>query len=140
MEFPVVKCKHCGKEEKASYVEATKSRMVKEERCFTCDYWLELAKQHAKDEKCFVVAEDSPSMRPGEHLQDGGFTGGNTKWNGFGGRLFEIEFLDGRKSKSNNVWYQGPVPERFKHLFTRKARVIEPTGKADKALNNGSFV
>lgn len=33
---------------------------------------------------------------------------------GFAGRRFDIEFFDGRKVTSHNLWSQGPIPERFR--------------------------
>ena len=139
MDYPIVKCQHCGAEEKASYDIATKTRMVENNRCFTCDYWLELSNEHVKDENCFVVADNSPSMHPGVHLFIGKESNEKSIFKGFGGRKFEIEFSDGRKVISTNVWYQGPVPLRFKHLFTRFAKVNKSAEKAEGVHRRGGF-
>lgn len=44
---------------------------------------------------------------------------------GFDGRRWEIEYLDGRPSVvTNDLWYQGRVPERYRVLLPDNARFM----------------
>ena len=38
----------------------------------------------------------------------------NLLFKGFGGARFDIEFFDGRKIVSHNLWCQGDIPEEFR--------------------------
>ncbi|MGW4792213.1 hypothetical protein ACWEPC_07335 [Nonomuraea sp. NPDC004297] len=48
-------------------------------------------------------------MVDGEHYAIGGDTGG---FRGHGGRHFDIEWFDGRRATTQNLWHQGTVPPR----------------------------
>ena len=43
---------------------------------------------------------------------------------GFGGREFRIKFKDGRIVVTHNLWYNGVVPKRFKHLLKNTAEFV----------------
>ena len=63
---------------------------------------------------CFHVDKD------GEIAQaSGGFAG-------FSGRRFDIEFFDGRKAATNNLWYQGDIPTDYDESLPDNARFLKP--------------
>lgn len=45
---------------------------------------------------------------------------------GFGGRRFDIEFFDGRKISTNNLWYQGVIPTDYDETLPDNAKFLEP--------------
>lgn len=49
---------------------------------------------------------------------------------GYGGRRFDIEFFDGRKVTTTNLWYQGVVPLRWRERFPDNARFATAGGEA----------
>lgn len=122
-EYPTVTCRHCGKTEEACYVEERKKSMVDNNHCFSCDFWMDLVKRHARDENCVAVSKDSTGLRPFSHVTIGPETTSPHAFRGFGGSKFEIEFADGTKRVTTNLWHQGEIPERFRYLFTRWAKV-----------------
>lgn len=43
---------------------------------------------------------------------------------GHGGREFKIEFNDGRKITSRNIWYQGEIPQSYRKLLPDNAKFV----------------
>lgn len=43
-------------------------------------------------------------------------------YNGYAGRRFAIEFLDGRQVITHDLWYQGPIPPVFRDRLPDNAR------------------
>lgn len=96
--------------------------MEKENVCNSCAFWLE--KIALTDENTVVVngtrytiGKEDPTLY----------------FKGFGGREFNIEFFDGRKVVSHNLWCQGNIPERFRSypelqdnaLFVQRIKEID---------------
>ena len=77
--------------------------MEKEHVCFSCAFWLE--KIALTNENTVIVNGERYTI--GEENPD-------LYFKGFGGAEFNIEFFDGRKVVSHNMWYQGKIPERFR--------------------------
>ena len=48
------------------------------------------------------------------------------EFRGFGGREYDIEFLDGRKVTTRNLWYQGPIPPKYLIQIPDNARWVHP--------------
>jgi hypothetical protein len=40
---------------------------------------------------------------------------------GFGGRRFKIQFFDGRNIETNNLWFQGEIPDQFRSMLPDNA-------------------
>lgn len=59
----------------------------------------------------------------GEHYRIGA---GKTTFRGFGGRRFDIEFLDGRKVTTRDLWHQGVIPPKWRERFPDNARFVTP--------------
>ncbi|MEV0556320.1 hypothetical protein AB0I27_23060 [Streptomyces sp. NPDC050597] len=47
---------------------------------------------------------------------------------GFGGRRFAIEFLDGRRIVTHDLWHQGVVPPKWRERYPNNARFVQPGG------------
>ena len=70
-------------------------------------------------------------MINGQHYRIGANNGRSTTrrpaFRGFGGREFEIEYLDGgRRITVNDLWYQGPIPPAHRDRFPDNARFVNP--------------
>lgn len=90
-----MKCIICGKEiEKSCYSNA----VLCSSECFHENFWNECL-----DETAIIVN--------GECYHDGGKKQGSDFLLGFGGSFFKIKMNDGRIIETNNLWYNGPVPE-----------------------------
>jgi len=76
--------------------------------CHTCWYWLE---QHTIGGGVIV---GKVHYRIGE----------STSFKGFGGRKFKLLFEDGQILETDNLWYQGVVPERFLNMFENHATFL----------------
>lgn len=92
--------------------------------CFTCAFWHERMEMADR-----IVIDDDGKF---------GFKGvgmyclGNPAWSingtaglGFGGHIFMIEYFDSRETiRTNNLWYNGRVPEHFLDRIKVNARFI----------------
>ncbi len=101
-------CRRCGKVEEMHY--ATDLG----DACFSCWFWFE--KVGLKDQPEVVRVNHRHYMIADED--------GSRYVRGFGGARFEIEFFDGRKVTSTNLWYQGQIPEDFWLDLPDNARFI----------------
>lgn len=82
---------------------------------FDSDYWLQ---QVDSDPAARVVVG-------GTHYRLGPNRPGNNDLKGFAGRRWEIEYLDGRPSVvTNDLWYQGKIPEQYRSLIPDNARFV----------------
>ncbi|MEV0617635.1 hypothetical protein AB0I81_30240 [Nonomuraea sp. NPDC050404] len=59
----------------------------------------------------------------GDHYAIGDDTGG---FRGHGGRRFDIEWFDGRKTTTRNLWHQGEIPPEWRHRYPDNARFVQP--------------
>lgn len=110
----VVACIECGGSDPAGYVPETRERMLARSLCFTCLFWLDRIEAQADPKACVVN---------GNSYHDAGKrTGTPDHCLGFGGRQFRIVFTDGRVIETNNLFGQGPVPERFRDRLPDTAR------------------
>ncbi|WP_067184506.1 hypothetical protein [Microtetraspora niveoalba] len=50
---------------------------------------------------------------------------GKGSFQGFGGRRVDIEFFDGRKVTTTDLWHQGTVPPKWRHRFPNNARFVQ---------------
>lgn len=104
-----MKCEICGKEiEKSSYI----GNVLCSSECFTKNYWLERVKR--KDVPTQVVIGGQVFQIASEDSDRG--------VRGFGGRRFVIEFFDGRKVITTNLWINATIPEEFIEQLPDNAR------------------
>lgn len=80
--------------------------------CFSCAFWMEkvdLDKQGISIRvkgKHYIVGKDFSYSK------------------GFGGKHWKIKFHDGREIETNNLWFQGVIPERFRNRLPDNARFV----------------
>ena len=111
-----MKCKICGKEDDPDrYYDDFGVLMKKKQLCFNCVLWERRLEEDAKlpphtycviDGTHYVIEPDAP----------------NAPFQGFGGARFQIEFNDGHKVITHNLWCQGDIPEHFKDKFPDNAK------------------
>jgi len=103
-----MKCKYCGQEiEKDRYFKEVENRMLQNEACFECNFWLE--KINAKWDKYQI-----PFRYKHEHyIADINPAHKNSSFKGFGGKKVQVTFDNKEIKTFDNVWYQGEIPERF---------------------------
>ena len=112
-----MKCKICGKEEDPSHW-TNQSEMEKHQMCFSCNFWRNMLEKDAKrkshtvcmiDGTHYVIEPDDP----------------NAAFQGFGGAEFQIEFNDGHKVITHNLWCQGEPEGAWKEKFPNNARFVK---------------
>ena len=99
-------CKYCKKEKPLPFIPAEVAYLLAGNRCFDCDFWYKLS----------VMADDPGMVRVGgEHYHIGSeYEKENNR--GFGGRKFVIKFFCGKTVTTENLNYNGVVPEEWKKL------------------------
>lgn len=100
------KCRICGKTDNLSnWFECYQTQLMEKEHvCFNCAFWFEKIAQTNEN----TVVVDGVRYTIGEENP-------NSYFKGFGGAEFNIEFFDGRKVVSHNLWRQGEIPEHFRN-------------------------
>jgi len=109
-------CKICGKLEPAEYFPEIREILRKKQICFECWHWLGLIKKK----------NDPRSIRIKHHHYWVGDGKGSFK--GFGGRYFKIKLFNGKIIETNDLWYQGEIPERFWKDLSDNAELINLKG------------
>lgn len=111
---PIVHCKCCGHDEMCVWNEETNAKLVKNSMCFTCDYWEGSASRVARS-----VGMKFPTAVVVHNKEDGGpmvyFVANEMPqfrglMRGYGGDRFIIDFDDGRKMASSNMWSGQKIP------------------------------
>lgn len=81
-------------------------------------YWMRQVDGDEEDQRGVVV--------DGVHYRLGPNKPGRGEFKGFGGRRFEIEWLDGRPSVvTNDLWYQGRIPDKYRILLPDNAKFVQ---------------
>nr|WP_319393438.1 hypothetical protein [uncultured Desulfobacter sp.] len=101
-------CQCCGK----TYIKNLNPDVYLERNCFECSFWL-LKTEYYED------LTDRRVVVDGNHYMISAVT--DTYPKGFGGRQFIIQFFDGRIIKTNNLWSQGSIPDRFREMLPDNA-------------------
>ena len=108
------KCCICGKEEDPSHW-INESEMREHKMCFSCNFWREMLEKDSKrsphtwcmiDGTHYVIEPDEP----------------NSAFQGFGGAKFQIEFNDGHRVVTHNLWCQGEPENYWREKFPDNAR------------------
>lgn len=121
--IPESPCVHCGRLFSTNYVEDVEARLLKHNRCHTCDFWITLAEEKANNR--VVVG--------GVHYQDGGQKSGPRDFLGFGGKKWIYQREGEAVKVTNNMWFQGEIPERFRTLLPDNARFLTDQEYAELA-------
>ena len=118
-----MKCVICGKEiEKSQYSNA----VLCSGACFYKNFWNEIV---AEKEQHIIIN--------GECYRDGGNVDNPNYYDflGHSGRRFWIRFFDGREITTNNLWYQGKIPDEFLSQLPNTAEFFYPEQpKGEKLL------
>jgi hypothetical protein len=77
---------------------------------FLLDFWTE---------KISIRNDSNVARIGGEHYMIG-----TTELKGFGGKIFKIEFFDGRIVITDNLWNQGTIPESYRMVLQDNAKFI----------------
>ena len=113
-----ITCHICGEVEEDSYLDTPGERaathMWEEKLCFECYYWMGYVKE--KDHPYSVRVN-------GRHYTIGP---DNTWPRGIGGN---IQFFDGTVCRSNNIWCQDEIPERFREMLPDNAEFFKKERK-----------
>ncbi|KKN43895.1 hypothetical protein LCGC14_0698440 [marine sediment metagenome] len=98
---------------RAAYMEPTRSQMVENQHCFSCNFWSR-----------WVTTIDSPThlVIEGTHYIVGRESSAHRSSRGFGGSRFDIVTNDGRTITTTNLWRQGEVPDHFRDVLPDNAR------------------
>lgn len=108
------KCSCCDAYYKTSYIEPTKSEMLKNNMCFTCNLW----SKRGISSRNIIVGNVYYTISPDLPQSYTGFRG-------FGGSKFIFQIhKTGEYVVSSNVWHGGHIPDRFKHLYPENARQL----------------
>ncbi len=111
-------CHLCGSPiELESYDQKSRlTKKMKHERlCFNCAFWTDKFENPPKGRE--IINGSHYILHPWNNDRFGRF-------NGFGTGGFYILHNDGTVLRSNDVWFQGNIPERFKDKFPNTARAI----------------
>lgn len=95
-------------------------RMVRTGECFECAFW-ELRCKAGAD---LVINHFVYSIGYEPADEDARYRARQRSDLGMSGRRFDIEFFDGRKYTTHNLWAGGEIPERFRVRLPDTARFI----------------
>lgn len=84
--------------------------------CFTCQFWTEKMVPHFRD-------SPMTARIGGRHYRIGPERAGGFR--GFGGARFIIQFHDGRKVVTTNLWSQGEIPEAYREQLPDNATFVK---------------
>lgn len=102
-----------------------------EKYCFTCAFWHYQAdkdKDPSAPNRGIVIRGSNPvCMVHYCFAKEQPYSHDRATMRGFGGRTFNIRFLDGNDTPivTNNLWYQGDIPRWLEYLFMINAEFAE---------------
>lgn len=108
-------CDLCGqKDDFSDYALSSKYLRIMQKRhiCFQCAFWMDLAATPLPNREIISGCHFTvlPTTKRPHQVT-----------NGLGGKEFYIRRIDGTLIKSNNIWYQGRIPQHFKEFFPNTA-------------------
>lgn len=81
---------------------------------FTKRFWIERLEMYRNDRNNEIAVIDGRFYSIADE---------NSKYfRGFSGHKFVIEFFNGTKKTTTNLWHGGDVPEEFQYLITNNAK------------------
>lgn len=116
-------CRECGQPASANYMSPTRERMLRDQLCFSCLYWIEIIEGRKNPQvaiaggRYYIVHPYVERAGSGQSL-------------GFGGARFHFRFKDGRDVRSNDVWNGSEIPARFRARLPDNAVLL---GEDDRA-------
>lgn len=109
-----MKCRICGKEENPSNW-TNEDDMKEHQMCFTCNFWRDMLEEDKKrpEHTCCMIDGTHYVIAPEDE---------QTYFRGFGGAKFQIEFKDGTRVVTTNLWCQGEPKGYWKQYFPDNAK------------------
>ncbi len=111
--FEQVACVVCGKPFDNSDLEREDGDLL-DTHCHTCAFWTQHIVLFLSGDPAIVIV-DGAHYRLGDD---------SNRLKGHGGRKFIIHYNDGRTITTNNLWYQGIIPDRFRNTLKDNATFI----------------
>ena len=106
-------CRECGSPIWLQWMAPRDAELVKHLECFGCNHWMRIVR--AGPEIVVEVIRHGTQKPERHHYQCGTKTKPGP-YNGFGGHRWIIEFFDGRRVETCDLWHQGTIP---KHLYDK---------------------
>lgn len=109
------RCAECGDLRFGEWQASTQQAVDEQGVCFTCWFWRERVKEHGPN--VAIVNGHRYTISPDPPRGYQGFVG-------HGGAEFCIQFHDGRKVVSHNLWAQGRIPRHFHDRLPNNAAFV----------------
>ncbi len=108
-------CSECGQRDLLCWMDSKRDLLLSRKLCFDCSHWFDwvqfIANESHKrvviDGRCYTVEPDRGSANAG-----------------FGGSRFDIEWPDGRRVTTRNLWHAGAVPDHWRARLPDTARFV----------------
>lgn len=107
-------CRVCGEHETGSWIDKRAQWMERQQLCFSCSVWEETLPR--RDDPHIVRVKGTQYVI-GEERDNGGFRG-------YGGARWNIEFFDGRRVTSTNLWCNGDIPPHYRDQLPDNASFV----------------
>lgn len=112
------RCRECGDPEPGEYMEPTQTQMRERGLCCGCNFWTNrLAVLGPNSATVGGISYEIERERPDLRLHERHVLG-------HGGAAFEVEFFDGRRVRTTNLWSCGEVPKHFRGRIPDNARFV----------------
>lgn len=112
------RCHICRTVEFGTWCEPMRTEVIIQKICRTCHFWMGIIEEY-KSGHTFVCG--------GHARSDGGDKPGNsnTRWLGHAGHRWYFRMADGKEFTTNNLWYRGEVPERWRDQLSDNATQLK---------------
>lgn len=111
-----MKCKICGAEETPG-IFSNEKELEEHQMCFKCNFWREMLEEDK------YRPDHTVCMINGTHYVIGSES--NSVFRGFGGAKFEIQFNDGTRITTTNLWCQGNPSKEWIDKFPNNAKFVD---------------
>ncbi len=117
-----IHCKFCQITEELQWNDEMNDHLRLNSHCFNCQFWFDKVNMKNEPNVCRIYDEESKETHHYTFLEN---NNSNKGFKGFGGRPFTIQFNETlRIIKTNNLWHQGTIPERFSELLPINAKFV----------------
>lgn len=122
IDFKEYNCRECNVlviEKDTRLVSSVRNAMILGSLCLECHHWTTLAEYMGP---CASVRVDGRQYMFDTRLP---YVANPLGALGYGGKLFVIQFtVTGEELITNNLWFQGVIPERFRHRLPDNATFV----------------
>lgn len=135
-------CVECGGQRPMNFMQSYRQRMTEQGVCFSCLHWRDIA---SGDKRSHVHAPEDAFAPEDRVVVDGwhyiiapdaqrGFRGSI----GHGGAEFIVEFHDGRRVITHNLWSQGHIPAHFRDRLPDNAVFVKRSTSGFRGYGSAS--